>query len=83
MATSIYQTIYSNSLAKYKNQYIPSAAVAAGLPESQVTVLMHAVSEGTSTLSKYSPAIAASAEAALRNAYCKAILYVVAHVYTY
>lgn len=74
VATSIYQTIYGSSLTKYINQYIPIAAVAAGLPESQVPALMHAVSEGTSALSKYSPAIVIDAEAALSNAYCKAML---------
>ncbi|KAJ6117927.1 hypothetical protein N7523_005678 [Penicillium sp. IBT 18751x] len=76
VATSIYQTIYHSSLTKYKNQYIPSAAMAAGLPESQVTALMAAVSEGTTALSVYGPAIAADAEAALSEAYCKAIFMV-------
>lgn len=35
---------------------------------------MKAVAAGASALKSYSPAVAAAAEAALANAYCKAIL---------
>lgn len=55
-------------------KYIPAAATAAGLPESKVSSLMTAVSQGTSALKPFSPAVAAAAEAALGQAYCKAIL---------
>lgn len=57
-------------------KYIPSAVTAAGLDESKVEELMGVVSGGAAALKDYSPAVAAAAEAALANAYCKAILYV-------
>ncbi|KAJ5590769.1 hypothetical protein N7450_004741 [Penicillium hetheringtonii] len=76
IATSIYQTVFSKSLTKYMTKYIPSAAIAAGLDESKVPDLMTAASSGAAALSKYSPAVAAAAEAALGNAYCKAIFVV-------
>ncbi|CAG8047990.1 unnamed protein product [Penicillium nalgiovense] len=76
VATSIYQTVYSNSLAKYTAIYVPSAAVSAGLPESKVTGLMAVVSQGSAAMKSYSPAVVAAAEAALSQAYCKAIFVV-------
>ncbi|KAJ6186212.1 Major facilitator superfamily domain general substrate transporter [Penicillium mononematosum] len=76
VATSIYQTVYSNSLAKYTAIYVPSAAISAGLPESKVTDLMAVVSKGAAAMKSYSPAVVAAAEAALSQAYCKAIFIV-------
>jgi hypothetical protein len=55
-------------------EYIPSAVIAAGLDESKVAKLMTVVSGGAAALKEYSPAVAAAAEAALGDAYCKAIL---------
>ncbi|KAJ5470745.1 hypothetical protein N7530_008102 [Penicillium desertorum] len=76
VATSIYQNVYSNSLVKYTAIYVPSAAVSAGLPESKVTDLMAVVSQGAAAMKSYSPAVVAAAEAALSQAYCKAIFVV-------
>ena len=55
-------------------KYIPHAAVAAGLPESKVAGLMAVVSGGPSALKSYSPDVVVAVEAALGQAYCKAIL---------
>jgi hypothetical protein len=74
VATSIYQTVYSKSTTKYITEYIPKAVIAAGLPESEVPDLMAVVTGGASALADYSPAVAAAAQAALSDAYCKAIL---------
>ncbi|KAJ5909066.1 hypothetical protein N7495_001748 [Penicillium taxi] len=76
VATSIYQTIYNNSLTKYMTEYIPPAVTAAGLPESKIEGIMTAVTSGASALKSYSPAVAAAAEAALNDAYCKTIFVV-------
>ncbi|KAJ5698367.1 hypothetical protein N7462_000372 [Penicillium macrosclerotiorum] len=76
VATSVYETIYSNSLTKYMNEYIPKAVVAAGLDESKVTGLMAVVSGGASALTSYSSVVASAAETALADAYCKAIFVV-------
>ncbi|KAJ5958950.1 uncharacterized protein N7479_006100 [Penicillium vulpinum] len=76
VATSIYQTVYSNSLAKYTAIYVPSAAISAGLPESKIAELMRVVSQGPAAMISYSPAVVAAAEAALSQAYCKAIFVV-------
>ncbi|KAJ5199457.1 Major facilitator superfamily domain general substrate transporter [Penicillium cf. griseofulvum] len=76
VATSIYQTVFSNTLAKYTAIYVPSAAVSAGLPVSKVTDLMAVVSEGAAAMKSYSPVVVAAAEAALSQAYCKAIFVV-------
>ncbi|BCS23521.1 peroxiredoxin prx5 [Aspergillus puulaauensis] len=76
VATSIYQTVYSKSTTKYMMKYIPAAVTAAGLDESKVEELMGVVSGGAAALKDYSPAVAAAAEAALANAYCKAIFVV-------
>lgn len=73
VAASIYETVYSNSLKKYTLEYVPRAATAAGLPASKVTNLMTALSKGAA-LKSYSPAVAAAAENALSQAYCKAML---------
>lgn len=74
VATSIYQTVFSNSLAKYTAIYVPSAAIKAGLSESKVTDLLSVVAQGAAAMKAYSPAVVAAAEAALSQAYCKAIL---------
>jgi hypothetical protein len=74
VATSVYQTVFSNTLTKYIAIYVPSAIVAAGLPESKVSDLMSVVSQGAAAMKSYSPAVVAAAEAALGQAYCKAIL---------
>ncbi|KAJ5775874.1 uncharacterized protein N7511_000885 [Penicillium nucicola] len=76
VATSIYQTVYSNSLSKYTAIYVPSAAISAGLPESKTADIVAAVVQGASALKSYSPAVAAAAEAALSQAYCKAMFIV-------
>ncbi|OJJ08499.1 hypothetical protein ASPVEDRAFT_57577 [Aspergillus versicolor CBS 583.65] len=76
IATSIYQTVYSKSTTKYMMKYIPPAVTAAGLDEGKVEELMGVVSGGAAALKDYSPAVAAAAEAALANAYCKAIFVV-------
>lgn len=57
-------------------RYVPAAAIGAGLPESEVPDLMAAAAQGAAALSSYSPAVASAAEAALGNAYCKAIFVV-------
>jgi hypothetical protein len=56
-------------------EYIPKAVIAAGLPESDVPDIMAVVTGGASALADYTPAVAAAAQAALSDAYCKAILY--------
>jgi hypothetical protein len=61
-------------LTKYTAIYVPTASIAAGLPESEVKDLMSVVSQGATAMKAYSPAIVAAAEAALGQAYCKAIL---------
>ncbi|KAJ5874568.1 uncharacterized protein N7529_002998 [Penicillium soppii] len=76
VATSIYQTVFSNTLTKYTAIYVPTASIAAGLPESEVKDLMSVVSQGATAMKAYSPAIVAAAEAALGQAYCKAIFVV-------
>jgi hypothetical protein len=55
-------------------EYIPKAVIAAGLDESEVPDLMAVVTGGAAALADYTPAVAAAAEAALSDAYCKAIL---------
>ena len=74
VATSIYQTVFSNTLAKYTAIYVPSAAIKAGLSESKVTDLLSVVAQGAAAMKAYSPAVVTAAEAALSQAYCKAIL---------
>lgn len=74
VATSIYQTVFSKTLAKYTAIYVPSAAIKAGLSESKVTDLMSVVAQDAAAMKAYSPAVVAAAEAALSQAYCKAIL---------
>ncbi|KAL3484720.1 fungal trichothecene efflux pump [Aspergillus germanicus] len=76
VATSIYQTVYNKSTTKYMTEYIPKAVIAAGLDESDVADLMAVVSGGASALGDYAPAVAAAAQAALSDAYCKAIFVV-------
>ncbi|CAG7921994.1 unnamed protein product [Penicillium olsonii] len=76
VATSIYQTVFSNTLAKYTAIYVPSAATGAGLPESKVTGLMSVVAQGAAAMKEYSPAVVAAAQVALSQAYCKAIFVV-------
>ncbi|KAJ5105060.1 hypothetical protein NUU61_002407 [Penicillium alfredii] len=76
VATSIYQTVFSTSLTKYMTRYVPTAVVAAGLPESKVPDLMAAAAQGAAALKSFSPAVAAAAEASLAQAYCKAIFVV-------
>ncbi|KAJ6128223.1 hypothetical protein N7471_009440 [Penicillium samsonianum] len=76
VASSIYQTVYGNTLAKYTAIYVPSAAISAGLPESKVADLMAVVSQGATAMKSYSPVVVAAAEAALSQAYCKAIFVV-------
>ncbi|KAL2793082.1 fungal trichothecene efflux pump [Aspergillus keveii] len=76
VATSIYQTVYSKSTTKYMTEYIPKAVIAAGLDESEVPDLMAVVTGGAAALAEYSPAVAAAAQAALSDAYCKAIFVV-------
>lgn len=76
VATSIYQTVYSNTLASRTAEYVPQAAINAGLSESKVSELMTAVSAGAAKLSQsFSPAVVTAATEALNQAYCKAILY--------
>lgn len=76
VATSIYQTVYSNTLASRTAEYVPQAAINAGLSESRVSELMAGVSAGAATLSQsFSPAVVTAATDALNQAYCKAILY--------
>ncbi|KAK5710729.1 peroxiredoxin prx5 [Elasticomyces elasticus] len=76
IATSIYQTVYSNTLASRTAEYIPQAAINAGLSESKVSELMTAVSAGAAKLSQsFSPAVVTAVTEALNQAYCKAILY--------
>ncbi|KAK4870079.1 hypothetical protein LT330_005133 [Penicillium expansum] len=76
VATSIYQTVYSNTLAKYTAIYVPSAAISAGLPDSKIPDLMAVVSQGAAAMKSYTPAVVVAAEAALSQAYCKAIFVV-------
>ncbi|KAJ5523217.1 peroxiredoxin prx5 [Penicillium frequentans] len=76
VATTIYETVYSKTLTKYMEKFIPAAVTAAGLSEPKVEGLMSVVSGGASALTSYSPAVAAAAEAALSDAYCKAIFVV-------
>ncbi|KAL4880654.1 fungal trichothecene efflux pump [Aspergillus karnatakaensis] len=76
VATSIYQTVYSNSTTKYMEEYIPKAVVAAGLEETRVAELMAVVSGGAAALADYSPAVATAAVDALNDAYCQAIFVV-------
>ncbi|KAJ5179214.1 Major facilitator superfamily domain general substrate transporter [Penicillium capsulatum] len=76
VATSIYQTVYSTSLTKYTMKYVPAAATSAGLDESKVPDLLTDVAQGAAAMKAYSPAVAAAAQAALSNAYCKAIFVV-------
>ncbi|KAL4923158.1 uncharacterized protein BDV17DRAFT_296621 [Aspergillus undulatus] len=63
-------------MTEYMTEYIPRAVIAAGLDESQVPDLMAVVTGAASALSDYSPAVSAAAQAALADAYCKAIFVV-------
>jgi hypothetical protein len=75
VATSIYQTVFNNSLKDWTVKLVPQAAVAAGLPESKLADLMTAVASSPATLSQsFSAAVATAALDALNQAYCKAIL---------
>lgn len=76
VATSIYQTVYSNTLTSSTTEYVPQAAINAGMAESRATELMQAVSAGAAEMSKsFSPAVVSAATDALNQAYCRAILY--------
>lgn len=56
-------------------EYVPKAAIQAGLSESRVSELLSTVSAGAAKLSQsFSPAVVTAATDALNQAYCKAIL---------
>ncbi|KAL4796245.1 MFS general substrate transporter [Aspergillus venezuelensis] len=78
VATSIYQTVYNNSTTKYIGEYVPRAAIAAGLDSSKVQDLVSIVTGGASALQEagYSQAVITAATGALADAYCKAIFVV-------
>lgn len=77
IATTIYTTVYNNTLSKKTAELVPQAAISAGLSESRVSDLLSNVRAGTAKMSQtFGPAVAAAATEALNNAYCKAIFVV-------
>ncbi|RFU27599.1 hypothetical protein B7463_g8721, partial [Scytalidium lignicola] len=63
IATAVYTTILSNTVNKYIHRYVPAAVEAAGLPASQVKVLLGRL--GTQELvNSYPPAVALAAQRA-------------------
>ena len=69
VATSIYQTVFNNSLKTWTVKLVPKAAVAAGLSESKIAGLMTAVASSPSTLNRsFGSAVATAALDALNAA---------------
>ena len=69
--------MYSNTLTSRTAEYVPQAAIDAGMSDTRVAELMAAVSAGAAKMSQsFSPAVVTAALQALNQAYCRAILYV-------
>jgi hypothetical protein len=78
--TAVFVAILTNTIPAKFVQYIPPAAVKAGLPASSITDLFAAITAGTpdalAAVPGMTPAIGASVSAALANAYAAAYAYV-------
>jgi hypothetical protein len=71
IATTVYETVLSNSLATALKKNVPAAAEAAGVTD--ITKLMSAVSSSTYA-TEYSSSVVAAITPAINNSYCHAIL---------
>ncbi|KAH8651209.1 fungal trichothecene efflux pump [Xylariales sp. PMI_506] len=68
IATSVYQTILTNTVNTWTAKLVPAAAIAAGLSESDVAALLPQV--GTTSLAEnYSAAVVSAVDAAVVQAY--------------
>jgi hypothetical protein len=75
VATTIYTTVFNNSLADWTLKLIPSAAIGAGLAESRVADLLSAMKSSPATLGElFTADVVLAASAAQQQVYCKAIL---------
>jgi hypothetical protein len=68
IATAVYTAVLTNTVSKWTLKLVPVAAVAAGLPSSEVTSLMGVL--GTANLTaNYTPAIVSAVGSATQKAY--------------
>lgn len=68
VAAAVYTTVLQNTVSKWMVRLVPPAAIAAGLPSSNVTALLSVA--GTPALATtYSPAIVAAVGGATQKAY--------------
>lgn len=75
MATTVYNTVFNNSLSKWTQKLVPAAVTAAGLDESKVPDLLTALSSSPTTLAQsFGDTVAAAAVDANKHATCKAVL---------
>ena len=67
VAAAVYTTVQTHTVTKYTDKLVPLAAIAAGLPASDVAALMAVVGTPALTTS-YSPAIVAAVGGAVQQA---------------
>ncbi|KAK1139427.1 peroxiredoxin prx5 [Aspergillus melleus] len=77
VATTVYNTVFTNSLSEWTQKLVPAAVTAAGLDESKVPDLLTAMSSSPSTLAQsFGATVAAAAVDANKHATCKAVFVV-------
>lgn len=75
MATTVYNTVYNNTLSEWTPKLVPAAVTAAGLDEAKVPDLLTAMSSSPSTLAQsFGATVAAAAVDANKHVTCKAVL---------
>ncbi|OJD29224.1 mfs general substrate transporter [Diplodia corticola] len=76
VATTVYQTIFNNEVAKWTPKLVVPAALDAGLDQARSAELLAVVGTSQLATASFSPAVVAAASEALKWAYCKGIFVV-------
>jgi len=72
VAAAVYTTILTNTVTKWTLKLVPAAAIAAGLPSSDLPALLSVVGKPALAAS-YSPSVVAAVGVAVQEAYVHGI----------